>query len=112
MAGANTLHFTSENFSTEVLQSSVPVLVDFWAEWCAPCVALGPTIDQLADEYKGKVKVGKLNVSEEERLAAQYGVHSIPTVLLFRDGQPVQRVVGQRQKPDYKKILDATLTTV
>ncbi|MFO0838246.1 MAG: thioredoxin [Phycisphaerae bacterium] len=107
MAGANVLHFDDSNFETEVLKSSQPVLVDFWATWCGPCQMLAPTIDELAGEYSGKVKVGKLDVDQAARTAAKYGVQSIPTVLVFENGQAVQRIVGAKAKKEYKAILDA-----
>jgi thioredoxin 1 len=84
MASKNVLEFTSDNWQQEVVQSELPVLVDFWATWCGPCRMLGPTIDKLADQYAGKVKVGKLNVDEAQDLAVRYGVNSIPRVLLFK----------------------------
>ncbi len=107
MAGAHTLTFDENNFESEVLQSQTPVLVDFWAEWCGPCVMLAPTIDELAEEYAGRVKVGKVNVDQAPNLAARYGVQSIPTVILFDKGQPVERIVGAHPKSHYKQILDA-----
>ncbi len=107
MAGAHTLTFDESNFETEVLQSQTPVLVDFWAEWCGPCVMLAPTIDELAEQYAGKVKVGKVNVDQAPNLAARFGVQSIPTVILFENGQPVERIVGAHPKSHYTQILDA-----
>ena len=109
MAGKNVLHFDEANFETEVLNSSVPVLVDFWAEWCGPCLMLGPTIDELADEYEGRVKVGKCDVDKAQQLAAQYGVLNIPTVLIFKNGQRANSIVGAKHKREYKAILDETL---
>ena len=81
------IKFTSENFEAEVLNSEVPVLVDFWAEWCGPCQMLGPVVEQLASESNGKYKVGKVNVDKEDDLSEQYDVYSIPTVLIFKDGE-------------------------
>ncbi len=109
MAGENTLHFDESNFDAEVLKSPQPVLVDFWAEWCGPCLMLAPTIDELAGEYAGKIKVGKCDVDKAQRLASQYGVQNIPTVLLFANGKPVQRIVGAKNKRDYKAVLDQAL---
>ena len=107
MAGANTLQFTDENFDTDVLGSDVPVLVDFWAEWCGPCQILAPIIDELANDYKGKIKVGKLDTDTAVRIASKYSVQSIPTVIIFDRGQPVERIVGLRPKKDFQALLDA-----
>lgn len=109
MAGANTLSFDDKNFDSEVLKATGPVLVDFWAEWCGPCQALAPTIDELATEYSGKAKVGKLDIEAAGVTAARYGVQSIPTVIVFQNGEPVDRLVGMRGKRDYKAALDAKL---
>ncbi|MBN2446142.1 MAG: thioredoxin [Phycisphaerae bacterium] len=111
MAGQNTLHFTDDNFEAEVLQANTPVLVDFWAEWCGPCVMLAPTIDELADLYAGKVKVGKVDVDKAQQLAMQYGVQNIPTVVLFDKGEPVEKIVGARQKKDYQAAIDGRIGT-
>jgi thioredoxin 1 len=86
--------FTEANFQRDVLDSSHPVLVDFWAEWCSPCRVLAPVIGELATEFAGRVTVGKVNVDDEAALAGQYGIRSIPTLLLFKDGQVVDQVVG------------------
>lgn len=94
MAGANTLEFTDSNFDSEVLGATVPVLVDFWAEWCAPCRAIGPTIDQVADATSGRAKVGKVNVDNARDVAMKYGIMSIPTILVFKDGQVIKKFVG------------------
>src|SRR5215470_14128349 len=107
MAGVNTLHFDDENFESEVLGSDVPVLVDFWAEWCGPCQMLAPIVDELADQYKGKIKVGKLDTDNAVRTASKYGVQSIPTVIIFDRGQPVERIVGLRPKKEFQALLDA-----
>jgi thioredoxin 1 len=109
MAGQNTLHFSQESFENEVLKSSQPVLVDFWAEWCGPCLMLGPVIDELANEYAGKVRVGKVDIDKAPQIAQKFEVISIPTVVLFKNGVAVQRVVGARPKKDYKALLDAAL---
>ncbi len=92
------LHLGVKNFEGEVLKSSTPVLVDFWAEWCGPCKAIGPIVDQLADELQGKLKVGKVNVDEEADLAGEYNVMSIPTLLVFKNGKPVDQIVGAMPK--------------
>ena len=109
MAGANTREFTDHNFDSDVLQSDVPVLVDFWAEWCGPCRMLGPVIDQLADEYAGKVKVGKVNVDDAPQTAARFAVQSIPTVMLFVNGEPAERVTGAFPKSYFANLLAAKL---
>ena len=88
------LKLTKENFETEVLKSELPVLIDFWADWCGPCKMLAPTVAEIAEEYAGKVKVGKINVDEEPELAAAFRINSIPTVVLMRDGKVENLVVG------------------
>ncbi len=106
MAGANTLEFTDDNFETEVLQSDRPVLVDFWAEWCAPCRMLAPTIDELANEFAVALKVGKVNTDTSAEVAAQFGISAIPTVILFRDGEIVKKFVGMKTKRDLKSAIE------
>lgn len=96
---------TSDNFESEVIASEIPVLVDFWATWCGPCKMLGPVISQIADEYEGKVKVGKVNVDEEEELAAKYGIQSIPTVLLFKGGEVVEQSLGFKPKAFFESLI-------
>jgi thioredoxin 1 len=96
---SNTLAVTEQNFQTEVLQSPIPVLVDFWAEWCGPCKALAPTLDEIATEYAGRLKVVKLDVDENQELAIQYDVRGIPTLMLFSGGRPVEHIVGAFPKP-------------
>jgi len=107
MASENVKEFTDANFEAEVLKSDLPVLVDFWAEWCPPCVKLAPTIDKLAADYAGKVKVGKVNTDESQNVAMKYGISSIPTVIIFKQGEVVQRFVGLRPERDFKEALDA-----
>jgi thioredoxin 1 len=92
------LHLDSKNFDAEVNKSSLPVLVDFWAEWCGPCKMIAPVIDQLSTELEGKMKVGKVNVDEESDLAGQFNVMSIPTLLVFKNGQAVEQIVGAMPK--------------
>ena len=102
--GANTVEITDSNFETEVLKSTVPVLIDFWAAWCGPCRALAPAVDAVADEYKGKVKVGKLDVDANGSTSAKFNIRGIPTLLLFKDGQVKEQLVGLVDK---SKITDA-----
>lgn len=100
---------TADKFEEEVLKSDVPVVVDFWAEWCGPCKALGPTVDAIAQDYEGKVKVFKLDVQSEAAVASKYGVSSIPTLLLFKGGEVVDRLVGLQPKPNITSRIDALL---
>ena len=111
MAGQNTLTLDDGNFEAEVLRSSQPVLVDFWAEWCGPCQVLGPTIDELANDYAGKVKVGKVDIDKAQATAQRYGVTSIPTVMLFDNGQAVERVIGVKNKAFFQQLLRAKAGT-
>ena len=97
---------TKQNFEEEVLKSDKPVLVDFWATWCGPCRMVGPIVEELASEYAGRVKVGKVNVDDEMELAAQYRISSIPSLLFFKDGAVVEQLVGFRPKEEFTKILD------
>lgn len=106
MAGANTVEFTDGNFDTEVLQSKQPVLVDFWAEWCGPCKALSPVIDELATDYKGRVKVGKVDTDANREVSVRFSVSAIPTVILFDKGQILQKFVGLRGKKEFQQALD------
>jgi thioredoxin 1 len=106
MAGTNTLNFTDAGWDADVLKSPTPVLVDFWAVWCGPCRQMTPIIDQLADEYNGKAKIGKLNVDENGQTAMRYQVRGIPTLLLFKGGQLVATKVGATGKAEVQKMLD------
>lgn len=107
MASENVKEFTDQNFESEVLKSGQPVLVDFWAEWCMPCRMLTPTIEKLARDYVGKVKVGKLDTDANRDVAVKYSINAIPTVILFKNGQVAQKFVGLRQERDFKEALDA-----
>lgn len=106
MAAHNMVTLTEKNFPQEVLQSHLPVLVDFWAEWCGPCKMIAPILDELALEYDGKVKFGKVNTDENQELATEHGIRAIPTLLLFKDGQIADQVVGLLSKRDLKHKLD------
>ena len=106
MANANIVMLTEDNFRAEVLQSDKPVLVDFWAAWCDPCKMIAPLIDELADDYVGKAKVCKLNVDDCGRIAQSYGVMSIPTLIVFKNGQEANRIVGFRPKAEIAKLLE------
>ena len=103
------LEITDTNFKEIVLKSSQPVLVDFWAEWCGPCRMLGPIIEELSSDYDGKAVVGKVDVDNNQQFAAQFGVRNIPTVLIFKDGELVNRQVGVSQKSVYTDYIDALL---
>ncbi len=105
MAGANTATFTKDNFQAEVLDSKVPVLVDFWAEWCGPCKMIAPALDELATEMGSTVKIGKVNIDDHQELAAQFRISSIPTLLIFKGGQVTEQMVGARSKRDIKASL-------
>ena len=106
MASEHTVEFTDANFEQEVLQSDTPVLVDFWAEWCAPCKMVAPTIDELAGEYAGTLKVGKVDTDANRETAMKYGISAIPTLLLFKGGEVAKKLVGVRPKPDLKAAID------
>jgi thioredoxin 1 len=106
MASAAVQEFTDSNFDSEVVGSQVPVLVDFWAEWCQPCRMLAPTIDQLASEYQGKVKIGKVDTDSNREVAVKYGISAIPTIILFKGGKVHKKFVGLTPKDQFKSALD------
>ncbi len=106
---AEVVHATAANFDAEVLKSELPVLVDFWAPWCGPCRMIGPALEELAQEYDGKVKICKVNVDEDGEVAARFGVKSIPAVFLFKDGQEEDRFVGARPKHLIAEFLNENL---
>jgi thioredoxin 1 len=109
MASEKVLAFGDSNFETEVLQSPIPVLVDFWAPWCSPCKAVAPVVDALAEEYEGKIKVGKVNVDENPATPGKYGIRGIPTVILFKDGKVMDQVVGAVPKPQLEALIKKAL---
>jgi thioredoxin 1 len=106
MASPLIVNLTQENFDQQVSQSTTPVLVDFWAEWCGPCKMIAPLLDELADEYDGKVKIGKVNIDEQQALATKYGIRAIPTLLLINKGEVAEQMVGAKSKRDLKASLD------
>ena len=98
--------FTDTNFDNEVIKSSQPVMIDVWAPWCGPCLMVGPVVEELAGEYSGKVKVGKLNVDDSPTVASNYGISAIPTILFFKNGKMTDQLVGVQPKAELKKYLD------
>ena len=108
MAGKSTLEFTDQNFETEVTKSDIPVVVDFWAEWCGPCRMIGPALEEISNEMGGKVKIAKVNVDENPGIASQFGIRSIPTLMLFKDGKLAGQKVGAAPKGDLAKWIQQT----
>jgi thioredoxin 1 len=109
MASDKVLAFGDSNFDTEVLQSPVPVLVDFWASWCAPCKAIAPIVDALAEDFEGKIKVGKVNVDDNPATPSKYGIRGIPTIILFKDGKVMDQVVGAVPKAQLEALIKKAL---
>lgn len=109
MASENIIQIEADNWQSEVLQSSIPVLTDFWAPWCGPCKAIAPILEELAEEMAGKVKVAKVNVDENPNLAQQFGIRAIPTLLIFKDGVVQEQMTGMMSKPDLSAKLEAHL---
>lgn len=109
MPSNEVLHLTEGNFEEEVLKSASPVLVDFWAEWCGPCRMVAPLIEELAKDYQGRLKVGKLNVDEEREIALKYSIRSIPTLILFREGKPAEQIIGALPKSALKSKIEGVL---
>ncbi len=103
---ANPMAFDGNNFETEVLNSDVPVLVDFWAPWCGPCKMIGPIVEELANDFEGKAKIGKVNVDDNQEIAGKFGIRGIPTVMLFKGGSVVESFVGLRSKEDLAAALE------
>lgn len=106
----NVLNVTDSTFKSEVMDAKAPVLVDFWAAWCGPCKMIAPVIEELAGDYAGKVKICKVNVDENSKTAADFGVMSIPTMIVFKDGKEYQRLVGFMPKANIAKVLDQTMS--
>ncbi len=109
MAAEGILELNDSVFESEVINSDKPVLVDFWAPWCGPCKALGPVIDEISKDYEGKVKVGKVNVDENPEISMKFGIRSIPTLIVFKDGDVLEQVIGAVPKSEIKKAIDKAL---
>jgi len=109
MASEAAFEFTDDNFQAEVLESDVPVLVDYWAEWCMPCKMLAPTVDRLADEYKGRAKIGKLDTDANRDATLKYQINAIPTLILFHNGEVAKKFVGMTKEEDMREALDGLL---
>ena len=110
MSSENTIEITDDNFETEVIGSDVPVLVDYWAEWCMPCKMISPIVEELADEYAGKLKVGKVNTDENREISMKVGISAIPTLILFNGGEMARKFVGLQQKEDLKEAIDEIIS--
>ena len=108
-AGGHIQHVTDESFEPEVLQADLPVLVDYWAEWCGPCKAVAPILDELAKDYAGRVKIAKLDIDQNDKMPARYGVRGIPTLMLFKNGEMAAQKVGARSKSELTAFLDSNI---
>ena len=106
---SNEIEFTESNFSAEVLKADLPVLVDFWAPWCGPCKMVAPIVEEISTEYAGKIKVGKLNTDDNQTVASQYGIMSIPTLMIFKNGEVVERIIGAQPKEALTGKIDSVL---
>ena len=104
-----TLHLTDDSFKDEIINSDLPALVDFWAPWCGPCKMVGPIVEELAKEYDGKVKISKLNVDENQKIPSEYGVRSIPTLILFKGGESIEQIVGAVSKAKLDEMIKKAL---
>ena len=109
MAGENIVTITEQNFGQEVTSSNVPVMLDFWAEWCGPCKMIAPSLNELAEEYKGRVKIGKVNVDENQSLAVKFHISGIPAVFMMKGGEVIDQLVGARSKKDFKAMIDRAI---
>jgi thioredoxin 1 len=109
MAGKNITDVTDENFQTEIMEASIPALVDFWAAWCGPCRAIAPVVEELADQYQGRVKISKMNVDENPKTPGQYGIRAIPTLILFKNGTVVEQITGAVSKNTLETAIKKTL---
>jgi thioredoxin len=107
---ASVTEITDQNFESEVLQSEKPIIIDFWAEWCAPCRQIAPIISELAEQYGDRVKIVKMDIDKHPATPGQYGIRAIPTILAFKDGQVVQQIQGARPKADFQKMVDGLLS--
>lgn len=105
----NTVEITTDNFQSEVLDAEIPVLIDFWAEWCGPCKQIAPIVSQIADDFEGQLKVGKLDADAHQQILQQYGIMAIPTLILFKDGEPIERLQGYKPKSDIVNKLEPHL---
>lgn len=109
MASADTLELSDSTFEDQVIKSETPVLVDFWASWCGPCRMLAPVVEDIASSYAGRLKVGKVNVDENQEITMKYGIRSIPTLILFKDGKAVEQIIGAVPKSEIERILKKSL---